>query len=146
MADSGTEPSNSDLLSYLKKIDGRICAMDKRLGALESLEKKVDNFDKELKKLWVVIADNNKKLDQRLTSVEEKTETTDFAMGMVNSKIVVLEKERDKLRDDVVYLQSQSMRNNLIFSNIKEAADESVVTAEVVVRHFIYEKMKIKRT
>ena len=66
-------------------------------------------------------------------------------MGMVNNKSVVLEKERDKLRDDIVYLQSQSMRNNLIFSNIKEAADESVVTAEVVVIYFIYEKMKVAK-
>ena len=63
MADSGAERSNSDLLSYLKKIDDGICYMDKRLGALESFEKKDDNFDKELKKIWAAIADNNKKLD-----------------------------------------------------------------------------------
>ena len=50
MADNNAEPSNSDLLSYLKKIDGNICAIDNKLGSLESLEKKVDNFDKELKK------------------------------------------------------------------------------------------------
>ena len=48
MAVKNAEPSNSNLFSYLKKMDGKICAIDKRLGALESLEKKVDIFDKEL--------------------------------------------------------------------------------------------------
>ena len=119
--------------------------MDKRLGALESLEKKVDNFDRELKKLWVVIGDSNKKSDERLTSVEDKAETADFNLGLANDKIVTLEKQRDKLKEDVVYLQSQSMRDNLIFSNITEGTGESVETTEVILRNFLHEKMKVAK-
>ena len=34
--------------------------------------------------------------------------------------IIHLEKERESLRDDVAYLKSQSMRNNLVFTNVPE--------------------------
>ena len=64
---------------------------------------------------------------------------------MVNDKVLALEKERDRLSDEVVYLQSQSMRNNLLFSNIPEAQGESNEDAEVKVRKFIVEKMKLAR-
>ena len=98
-----------------------------------------------MKKLWVVISDNNKKSDERITKVEEKSETIDFNMGLANDKVVDLEKQRDKLKEDVVYLQSQSMRDNLIFSKITEGTMESVETTEIVLRNFLHEQMKVAK-
>ncbi|KAH3709356.1 hypothetical protein DPMN_068818 [Dreissena polymorpha] len=55
---------------------------------LENLERKVMDFDKELKKIWLALDDRVKRTD-------------------------ALEKQREELRDSVAYLKSQSMRNNL---------------------------------
>ena len=57
----------------------------------------------------------------------------------------MLEGEKKALKDEVVYLQSQSMRNNLVFSNIPEADSESNETTETKLREFITEKMKIAK-
>ncbi|KAH3721006.1 hypothetical protein DPMN_063918 [Dreissena polymorpha] len=45
------EPTNSDIVAMLGRIDLKLKDMDKSLKRIESLEKKVDNFDKELKKV-----------------------------------------------------------------------------------------------
>ena len=85
---------------------------------MESLEQKVDSFDRELKKLWTFISDKSKKTDERLDKVEDKVESVDFSVGQMKDQVIQLEKERNSLKDEVVYLQSQSMRNNLVFTNI----------------------------
>lgn len=55
--------------------------------------------------------------------MEDKVDMADVNVGLVSSRITELEKERDDLRDDVAYLKSQSMRNNLIFTGVPEAVD-----------------------
>jgi len=138
--------SNNDIMTCLKSIEGKINKMEIRLVALETVEKKVNDFDKELKKLWVYIEDKNARSVERIERVEEKTESTDFAIGVTNDKVIQLEKEKNSLRDEVTYLQSQSMRNNLVFSNIPHengvSREEPEVT-EKVLRKFLHEKMKI---
>ncbi|KAH3728604.1 hypothetical protein DPMN_054562 [Dreissena polymorpha] len=47
-------------------------------------------------------------------------------------KVAMLEKQREELRDDVAYLKSQSMRNNLVFANIKEDNSFGNETAEIM--------------
>ncbi|XP_060556293.1 uncharacterized protein LOC132716967 [Ruditapes philippinarum] len=75
--------------------------------------------------------------------VEEKVESTDFNVGIVTSKITDLEDRNKKLNDDLVYIQSQSMRNNLIFTNIDEAPTGNNEDCEQVIRTFLTDKMKI---
>ncbi|KAH3755190.1 hypothetical protein DPMN_189879 [Dreissena polymorpha] len=89
------------------------------------LEKKVDNFDMELKRICTAIEDRNRKLEERIAKVEEKGDSMDFGLGMANSKITMLEKTKDRLQEEVTYLQPYSMRNNLVFSGIPEASTES---------------------
>lgn len=108
------QPTNSDIISYLEVINGKISGLEKRLISLENLEKKVDKFDKEMKKMWGYIEDNSKKSNERIINLENKTESTDFSLGLVNDKMAQLEKEKDNLHEELVYLQSQSMRNNLV--------------------------------
>ena len=56
-----------------------------------------------------------------------------------------LEKENDALKDEIIYLQSQSMRNNLILFNRPEAKDETNVQAKFKIKVFIIEKMNIAK-
>ena len=138
-----TEPTNGDIMACLKSIEGRLSNMDKRLGALEELKSKVDGFDKELKKLWVFVDEKSKKTDEQVTRVEEKVERCDFSLALANDKVLSLEKEKATLKENIVYLQSQSMRNNLTFSNIPEPQTESNEEVEERLRLFMVEKMNL---
>ncbi|XP_060576681.1 uncharacterized protein LOC132733999 [Ruditapes philippinarum] len=136
-------PSNCDIMNCLKGIDNKLMNIDSRLKKLEILERKVDKFDEEMKKLWNFVHDNAKKVNERLDQVEDKVEASDFSVGLVNDKVIELQREKDLLRDEVVYLQSQSMRNNLIFTNIEEAPTETPDDTEKTLRSFLTNKMKL---
>jgi len=75
--------------------------------------------------------------------IEEKTESVDIALAQASSKISSLEKQRDELKNDLTYLQSQSMRSNLVFTNIPEDPTENPDTTENKLRDFMVDKMKI---
>ena len=47
------------------------------------------------------------------------------------------------MQDDLLYLQSQSMRNNLMFANIPEEVNETPVQVEYKLRDFMTHKLKI---
>ncbi|XP_045214306.2 uncharacterized protein LOC123564644 [Mercenaria mercenaria] len=72
-------------------------------------------------------------------------ESTDFNLGLVNDKVVTLEKERVAMRDDLAYLQSQSMSNNLIFGNIFEAPTETPAETEETLRGFMEAELNIAK-
>ena len=119
--------------------------IEKKLNTLEEVEKKVSSFESELKKLWLVVEDRNRKLGEQVTRVEEKTESIDFALSAVDSKVSELEKQRNTLQEEVVYLQSQSMRNNLMFGGIPEPSAGTTEDTENTLRTFLHEKMKWQR-
>ncbi|KAH3736326.1 hypothetical protein DPMN_042889 [Dreissena polymorpha] len=60
-------------------------------------------------------------MEERITQVEERADSTDFGLVMVNNKVAVLEKTKDSLQEEVTYLQSHSMGSNLVLSSIPEA-------------------------
>lgn len=140
-----TNPSNSDIMNLLLNISQRLGVVEKKLCSLESLEKKVENFDSELKRIWRSIEERHKKVDQRLTTVEEKSESVEFAVGQIQSQITDLENKRDKVNEDLLYLQSQSMRNNLLFTNIPESTSEGAEETERKLRAHIHEKMRVAK-
>ena len=138
------DPSNADIMNFLKGLKSTVKSLDRRLVKLECLDSKIDKFEAEMKKLWLHINDENKKMGERVHNVEEKVDATDFSLGLMSDKVIHLEKERDLLKDEVVYLQSQSMRNNLIFGNIPEADQRE--DTEQVVRDFMVDKLKLARS
>ena len=75
-----------------------------------------------------------------MRSIEERAESTDFAVGQTSSKISELEHANDRLKDDLVYFQSQSMRSNLVFTNVPESAIEGQVETEENVRNHLVDK------
>ncbi|KAH3857139.1 hypothetical protein DPMN_099739 [Dreissena polymorpha] len=88
--------------------------MDARFTVLEGLERKMDNFEKEFKKLWLhmdtVAKDSREKVDR----VENKIDSVGIDIEGARRRISDLEQVNKRLRDDMNYVQSQSMRNNLI--------------------------------
>lgn len=101
------------------------------------------NFEKDLAKLWTCINDQNKKAMDKIHEIEERAESTDYNLGLFSSKVEQLESRSKQLADDLTYVQSQSMRNNLVFGNIEEARQGESEDTELVLRGFLVEKMKI---
>lgn len=137
------EPSNADIMSCLQRIDLKLSEVDKRLKTLELVEKKVDSFEQEMKKLWLYVQDNNKALDTKILRIETVADDAGFAAGHVQDKVTRLEKQNSALKDELTYIQSQSMRNNLIFSNIPEDANEKPEVTESKLRAFLVEKLRM---
>ena len=148
MAEGGIEPTNRDLMECMNLIRQKLVAVEKKLTAIETLERKVDSFEKELNKIWVSIEDRVKRTDDKVTKVEDRVDSTDIEVAHMASKVSYLEKERNNLKDDVAYLKSQSMRNNLIFTNVPEdnsSGNESAEVTERRLRDHLHEKLKIAK-
>ena len=63
----------------------------------------------------------------------------------MSEKVLNLEKERDVMKNEIVYQQSQGMRNNSMITNIPEAQggiSESQLETDSKLREFLETKMK----
>ena len=140
-SDSTSSPTNADIMKFLVRIENRLGLVEEKLCALKSLEAKVDKFEQDLSKLHLLIHDENVKTANRLNIVEEKIESTDFNLGVMSSKVHELERNNKQMKDDLTYMQSQSMRNNLVFGNIDEAQVGVSELTEDVLRDFLTNRM-----
>lgn len=89
---SKSEPTIADVMNVLNDVSHRLSNVETKLSSLDSLEKKVEGFDRELKKIRCALEDRQKKTDDNIRFIEEKAESTDFAVGQASSKISELEK------------------------------------------------------
>ncbi|KAH3837556.1 hypothetical protein DPMN_110949 [Dreissena polymorpha] len=142
---SHDEPTNSDIVAMLGRIDLKLKDMDQSLKRIESLEIKVDNFDKELKKIWLHLDKFTNEISDKVNRVEHKVDSVDIELEGARRRIADLERDKDKLKEDMNYVQSQSMRNNLIFGNIPEVQDETPAKTEQIVREFIVSNLKVTK-
>ena len=140
---SGDSPSNSDILKYLKRMDSKISVMDNKLNKLDVLEQKVSSFDSELKKLWTFVHDQFKDSKDVMSKVSERIDTLEFSLGIAQEQITQLTSDKAKVNDSLLYVQSQSMRNNLIFTGITEDPREKPEVTESKLRQFMVEKLKL---
>ncbi|KAH3827699.1 hypothetical protein DPMN_129640 [Dreissena polymorpha] len=81
--------------------------------------------------LWVVHEERAKKVEERLSRIEDNVDGADIHASELAERVQELVKERDTLREDVSYLQSQSMRNNLVFTAKPEANGNVFETPEM---------------
>ena len=139
-----TEPTNRDLMNCLQEINGRINIVEKKLEVIDHLKKKLGNFESELKNLWITLEDRNKQVEQRVMRVEDRIDESDISSAMMTSRLAQLEKENENLKDDLVYLKSQSMRNNLVFVGItEESTIEGPDQTESKLRNHLANVMKL---
>ena len=129
-----TPPTNSDILQYLKQ-------MDKKLNKLDSLEEKVSKFDSELKKLWVFVHDRFKENKDAMSKVTERIDGLEFSLGLAQEQITQMTNDKAKVNETLLYVQSQLMRNNLIFTGITEDVNEKPDVTESKFRTFMVEKL-----
>lgn len=135
--------TDSEVIAYLKKIDSKIDIVEKKLQTLDSLEKKVDGFEREIKKLWSRVDKLASKTEDKLQNANDRIDHLEFNAGERYDDIKNLEKENDKLKDTISYLQSQTMRNNLVFCGVNELPNEKPADTEGLVRQFLVDKLKM---
>jgi len=148
MAENSAEPTNRDIMILLQNVSGRLEVMEKKMGAIESIEKRIGALEKDINKLWVAIDERVQKVDQRVTRLEDKVDGADIHAAQLSERMQELEKERDTLRDNVSYLQSQTMRNNLIFTGVVEdntTGNEQPEITERKLRQHLQDAFKIAR-
>ncbi|XP_052812861.1 uncharacterized protein LOC128240302 [Mya arenaria] len=148
MAEGGREPTNKDLMDFMKNMGEKLSVMEKKLNKIETLERKVMDFEKDIKKIWVALEDRVKRTDERVGKLEDKVDSVDVEAAQMADRMATLEKQREELRDDVAYLKSQSMRNNLIFTNIPEdnsTGNESAEVTEDKLRQHLQDTLKLAK-
>lgn len=138
-------PSNTDIMNCLCKIESRLDKLDNKMKTLENVEQKIDDFDKELKKLWVYVKDNMATNSENTTKLGEQVDNVELAMGLAQDKIVHLEKENGKLKDNMLDLQSRSMRDNLVWGGIDDDPNETPQQTEAKVRQFMCDVLRMEK-
>jgi uncharacterized protein YdcH (DUF465 family) len=136
---SPTEAINN----YLQRIELKINHVDKRLNAFDNLEEKVSKLELDLNKLYNFVHDQNKKLDEKVNTIDDRVSAIEFTLGTTNSELDMLRKDEIKTKDELIYLKSQSMRNNLVFGNIPEPRAETWEQSEATLREFMNSNLKI---
>ena len=138
-------PSNADIIMYLKKIEGKIENVDLKLKTLDILEKKVDNFENDLKKMWLNIHENKKCTDEKINKLEDRVEVVEYAGSRNDSKLEDLQKINTELKGEISYLKSQQMRNNLLFGGVPEIPNEKPIDTERILRKHMCDNLKLAK-
>ncbi|KAH3694321.1 hypothetical protein DPMN_081761 [Dreissena polymorpha] len=138
MSSIATPKDDSGIL--LQAIFGRLTKIELKLETLTTVANKVENFEKELKQLWCTLDDFNKRFADRVSTCESKIDNLEFSDVTQKSQIEHVSRQNSELRDEITYLKSLSMRNNLLFGGINEPENERPQDVEAKVRSFIIEK------
>ena len=137
------EPAISDVMKVLSVINSKLSVVDSKLGKLDILEKKVSNFETEINKIWTFVRDELKSNNVAVSKINEQIESIEFSLGVANDDIHRLKSDGVTAKDTILYLQSQSMRNNLVFTSIHEDMHEKPEQTETKIRQFLVDKLKL---
>ena len=116
---------NSEVMRYLANIDMKLTELNRRLQTLDIVEKKIDDFDKELKKMYTTCEDRNKKMNEKVTRLDERSDTLDFLVEETQNRVEELEKENMKLKDTIMNMKSDTLKDTLIVGGITEDENET---------------------
>ena len=116
---------NSEVMRYLANIDMKLTEVNRRLQTLDIVEKKIDDFDKELKKMYTTCEDRNKKMNEKVTRLDERSDTLDFLVEETQNRVEELEKENMKLKDTIMNMKSDTLKDTLIVGGITEDENET---------------------
>ena len=142
---STCSPTDSDIVEYLKRLDQKMIGLDNRLSKLDAVEREVFNLCSELNKLWTFVHETTIANSSKIDENRSKMESLEFTLGSVSDQLTQIQKEKQFMQKDLLYMQSQNMRNNLIFAKIPETDNEDPAKTEAIVRDFMVEKLQIAK-
>ena len=71
--------------------------------------------DGDVKKLWTFVHDQLKDNKEAISTINEKLDTFEFAIGSAQDEITQLNNDKKKMQDSLLYLQSQSEKQSRVF-------------------------------
>lgn len=98
--------------------------------------------------MQTALEDRAKHTDIRVAGLEEKVESADVGAALLADKVETLEQQHKELREDIAYLKSQPMRNNLVFIGIiedKTTGNEPADITEMKLRIHLEEKLRFAK-
>jgi predicted nucleic acid-binding Zn-ribbon protein len=79
----------------LSKMNLTIVDMSRRLDKLDNVEKKVEKFDFELKKIWLHINDTAKVTQKRVDRLDDRISSAEIDLENARARMNDLEREKD---------------------------------------------------
>ncbi|KAH3886199.1 hypothetical protein DPMN_010200 [Dreissena polymorpha] len=96
MAESSKKPTNRDIMNCMKVMTEKLATMEKSLGAIDSLDRKVSAFESELNKIWLALDERAKRTEEKVMRLEDKVDSTDIGIGLLDSCGSDMEKRRQQ--------------------------------------------------
>lgn len=109
--------SNTELMQYMSS---RFDGISKRLEKLESVEKKVDELDMKINKLW---NDLDKRITLNTTTLNELrdcVDSNDYEVDEARREVKNLREQHKSIKESLCDIQAKSMMNNLIIGGVRE--------------------------
>ena len=102
----------------------------KKLDKLDTISARLDAMDVDIQELKTSLT------FEQQSSVEIKTNLRNHnkAIQQLEAEMKKIEADKKKLESDIIEITAHSMRNNLIFHNVKEETEEKRIT---IVKTFI---------
>ena len=73
--------------------------------------------------MWAFVRENHKNLEENLKHLYGRMDVVEVPNSDSFDRLESLTKENEKFKETLIYVQSQSKCNNLVFCNIDEAHD-----------------------
>ena len=133
---------NQELMQFLT---GKFDEVNKRLEKLDVLEKRVNDIDLKVSKLWSDLDKRVTENTEKVTSVEQKAASNEFDIGQARDNITKLQKQNQELKDEMNDMKSKGMIGHLIIGGVDEGEEGMDEDTEETVRAFMYHDLKIPR-
>ena len=124
-------------------LNSKLDEVNKRLDKLDSLEKKVNDIDVKVSKLWSDLDKRVTKNAENITYINNKTGATDIELENTKSNLAALQKQNDMLKETLNDMLSKSTFNNLIVGGIKELENETTEQTEAEFRNFLANDLEV---
>ncbi|XP_025761635.1 uncharacterized protein LOC112846383 [Oreochromis niloticus] len=124
-----TSPAGKDIADILESIDRRLSSFDARLSLVEILHRE-----------FKCLRESLEFSQQQVETLAAENATLRESVKCLTENVTQLNRENKKIKETVIDLQARSMRDNLVFSGIPEAAGEDV---ETTVKNFIKTHLKL---
>ncbi|VDI48218.1 Hypothetical predicted protein [Mytilus galloprovincialis] len=133
-------------LDKLEKVGSLVTSLNAKVVKLEVNAKVMDDRLEQVEKSTQLISNNFDKVESFKTELDKVSKQMKSVSGKknsvaeINASVENMMKENNKLKDELIDIQMKSMKNNLIFYNIKETEEE--ICSEIIGR-FCEHNMKI---
>ena len=131
---------NTGLMRFLNtKFD----EVNKKLEKLDLLEKRVNDIDGKVSRLWSDLDERVKTNAENVTRVENKSEETEFELAKTQEELATIKEQNQGIKDSINDIQSKAMINNLIIGGVDEANFETEEGTKQQVGAFLRDDLKI---